>query len=72
VTTPDERVRALRFAKELLESLLSTEEWPEIPEELRRQARVSLRHYPTAADLRLLHLALPDFYGPTNSGSGGS
>jgi hypothetical protein len=64
MTMPDERIRALRFAKELLESLLSSEEWPELPNELRRQAQVTLRHYPTANDLRLLHVALPQFYGP--------
>jgi hypothetical protein len=64
MTMPAERTRALRFAKELLESLLSSEEWPGIPEELRRQARVTLRHFPAASDLRLLHLALPQFWGP--------
>jgi len=67
VTTPDERVRALRYAKAVLEAMLSTEEWPGIPEELRRQARVSLRHYPTPSDLRMLHVALPQFYGPPES-----
>lgn len=71
MTMPDERTRALRFAREFLESLLSREEWPGLPEELRRQALVTLRHYPAAGELRLLHLALPQFYGPVDEDAGG-
>ena len=69
MTTPDERVRALRFARELMESMLNSEQWPGLPEELRREARVTLRHYPSASDLRLLNLALPQYYGPQGEGS---
>ena len=43
MTTPQERTRALRFAHELLTEMNGRDD---VPRELRRQARVTLRHFP--------------------------
>ena len=49
MTMPDERARALRFAGEMLRELQRN---PDVPEAIRREARVTLRHYPSALDLQ--------------------
>ena len=64
MTMPHERTRALVQTGQLLEELLSSEAWPSVPDELRRQARVLLRHYPEDIHLRMLHLHAPSWYGP--------
>lgn len=48
MTMPDERARALRFAGEILREMRSRQD---VPEDLKQQARVALRHYPEPADL---------------------
>lgn len=62
MTTPLERTRALQQAKELLEAILSSEEWPDLPTELRQQARTVLRHYPGQSDLRVLGKIAPAYF----------
>lgn len=49
MTMPDERARALRFAGEMLRELQRN---PDVPESIRREARATLRHYPTPLDLK--------------------
>jgi hypothetical protein len=49
MTMPNERARALRFAGEVLREMLSRSD---VPEDLRRQANVTLRHYPTSEQLQ--------------------
>ncbi len=46
---PSERARALRFAGEILRELRSR---PDVPEELKQQAQLTLRHYPEPRDLQ--------------------
>lgn len=48
MTMPDERTRALRFAGEVLREMLARDD---MPEDLKRQARATLRHYPTEQQL---------------------
>ena len=48
MTMPSERARALRWAGEFLREAL---EIAELPEELKRQVKVILRHYPSAAEI---------------------
>ena len=48
MTMPDERARALRFAGEILREMRSRQD---VPEDLKQQARVTLRHYPDPAEL---------------------
>lgn len=67
MTTPHERTRAILRTRELLEDLQSPQNWPDLPDELRRQARVLARHYPEFGDLRHLHMQLPMFYGSPDS-----
>lgn len=88
MTMPHERLRALRWAGELLRELAYDHGkdqalWGgEVPQELRRQALVILRHYPENHEL--LHVATyenppwPNWIGldpfgpkkPTGAGSG--
>jgi hypothetical protein len=49
MTMPDERARALRFASEMLREIQRN---PDVPEAIRREARVTLRHYPSVLDLQ--------------------
>ena len=49
MTMPDERARALRFAGEVLQGLLTN---PDVPASVKQEARVTLRHYPSARDLK--------------------
>jgi hypothetical protein len=49
MTMPDERARALRFAGEVLRDLLTN---PDVPASVKQEARVTLRHYPSARDLK--------------------
>lgn len=48
MTMPDERMRALRFAGEVLQEMLTRDD---VPADLKQQARVTLRHYPTGQQL---------------------
>lgn len=66
MTTPHERTRALEQAKEILDAILSSEEWPDLPVELRQQARTVLRHYPGQRDLRVLSRIAPAYFGRTS------
>jgi hypothetical protein len=49
MTMPHERARALRFAGETLRDLLTN---PDVPASVKQEARVTLRHYPSARDLK--------------------
>ena len=49
MTMPNERARALRFAGETLRDLLKN---PDVPDSVKHEARVTLRHYPTPRDLK--------------------
>lgn len=51
MTMPDERARALRFAGEVLRDLQRN---PDVPENIRREARLTLRHYPEPAQLQAM------------------
>lgn len=48
MTMPNERTRALLMAGDLLRELLNSED---LPEEIRRQIVVVLRHYPESDDI---------------------
>lgn len=48
MTMPDERARALRFAGEILREMRSR---ADVPQDLKQQAKVALRHYPEPSDL---------------------
>lgn len=48
MTMPDERARDLRFAGEILREMRLRKD---IPEDLKQQGRVTLRHYPEPTEL---------------------
>ena len=64
MTTPHERTRALLQTKKFLGELIDSDKTPGIPEEIRRQAKILLRHYPGIFHLELASKALPEQYGP--------
>lgn len=51
MTLPDERFRALKQSKKLLEELCDPGKTPRVPAIIRERARGALRHYPTDFDL---------------------
>lgn len=55
MTMPDERSRALRFAGEILREMLTRDD---VPEDLKNQARVTLRHYPDRLQLQSMIMAM--------------
>lgn len=48
MTMPSERIRALRWAGEFL---LEAVDVPGLPQDLKRQIKAILRHYPSASDI---------------------
>lgn len=54
MTMPTERTRALLFALDFLKEVLNKEKNPTIPDDIRRQAEVVLRHYPSKFEIRLI------------------
>jgi hypothetical protein len=50
---PDERFRAVRFAREFLYDLLDPKKTPRVPKEIRQRALSALRHYPAESDMEL-------------------
>jgi hypothetical protein len=46
MTLPDERYRAIMYAKSLCEDLLYSDKTPRVPKHIRERARGVLRHFP--------------------------
>jgi hypothetical protein len=57
MTTPDERLRAIRNAREFLRSLVNPKETPRVPLEIRRRAYWALKHYPREYDIKFYEKA---------------
>lgn len=60
MTLPDERYRAIMFAKSLCEDLLYSHKTPRVPKAIRERARGVLRHFPDEYYLSMLAEARPD------------
>lgn len=54
MTKPDERYRALKQSRKLLEELCDPGKTPRVPSIIRDRARSILRHYPTDYDVECL------------------
>lgn len=54
MTLPDERLRALHYARDLLRGLLDSKQTPRVPREVRRWASRVLKHYPLDFEIDLL------------------
>lgn len=70
MTTPYERTRAILQTREFLEELQSPQKWPDLPDTLRRRARILARHYPEHWHVRQLHACLPMAYDSPDTASG--
>jgi hypothetical protein len=60
MTLPDERYRAIMFAKSLCEDLLDSKKTPRVPKDIRRRALGVLRHFPEEYYLSMLADSRPD------------
>jgi hypothetical protein len=60
MTLPDERYRALKQGKKLLEELCDPGRTPRVPSLVRDRARAALRHYPSDYDLEKMADQCPD------------
>lgn len=62
MTLPDERYRAVLWAKNLLEDLLDSKKTPRIPKVIRQRAYSALRHYPSTWDMERAARACPEVF----------
>jgi hypothetical protein len=60
MTLPDERYRALKQGKKLLEELCDPGKTPRVPSIVRDRARGALRHYPSDYELDRMAEKCPD------------
>lgn len=60
MTLPDERYRALKQSRKLLEELCDPGKTPRVPSIIRDRARTILRHYPWDSDLDELAANSPE------------
>jgi hypothetical protein len=61
MTLPDERFRAMKLGKKLLEELCDPGKTPRVPSIVRERARGVLRHFPNDYDLEKIADQCPDF-----------
>lgn len=60
MTLPDERYRAIKQGKKLLEELCDPGKTPRVPSIVRDRARGALRHYPNDYELDTMAEQCPD------------
>jgi len=60
MTLPDERYRALKQGKKLLEELCDPGKTPRVPSIVRDKARAALRHYPHDYEIDSMAEKCPD------------
>ena len=60
MTLPDERYRAIRQGKKLLEELCDPGRTPRVPSMIRDRARAALRHYPNDWEIDSIAEKCPD------------
>ena len=60
MTLPDERYRALKQGKKLLEELCDPGKTPRVPSIVRERARGALRHYPNDYELEKIADQCPE------------
>jgi hypothetical protein len=60
MTLPDERYRAIMYAKSFCEDLLDPKKTPRVPKGVRKRALGVLRHFPDDYYLSMLAEARPD------------
>lgn len=66
MTLPDERYRAIKQGKKLLEELCDPGKTPRVPSLIRDRARTALRHYPNDWELESIAEKCPDILDKQN------
>jgi hypothetical protein len=61
MTLPDERFRALKQGRKLLEELCDPGKTPRVPSIIRDRARGALRHYPSDYELERIADTSPEY-----------
>jgi hypothetical protein len=61
MTLPDERYRALKQSKKLLEELCDPGKTPRVPSLIRDKARTALRHFPNDYELERIADNCPEY-----------
>lgn len=67
MTLPDERYKALMYAKTFLRDLLDPKITPKTPKAVRQRAYSVLKHFPTEYEIHKLSLKNPDVLRSTNN-----
>jgi hypothetical protein len=62
MTLPDERYRAVRYARQFLMDLCDPKKTPGVPKVIRSQASSILRHYPNDWDMTRAAEATPEVF----------
>lgn len=62
MTLPDERYRSLVQTKKFLVELLSSQQTPRVPKDIRRRAHSLLRHWPDDYHLELMTEEMPQHF----------
>ena len=62
MTLPDERYRAVKYARQFLQELTDPNKTPRVPSIIRNQARGILRHYPSDSDMSRVCDAAPEVF----------
>ena len=62
MTLPDERFRAVKYAREFLRDLLDPKKTPRVPRAIRLRALSVLRHYPWETDMEQVAKKMPDVF----------
>jgi hypothetical protein len=64
MTLPDERYKAIKQGRKLLEELCDPGRSPRVPAIIRERARGALRHYPSDYELEAIARSSPDYLDP--------
>jgi len=62
MTLPDERYRAVKWAREFLTDLANPNAIKRVPSEVRHRARSALRHFPNDWDMKRAADAAPEIF----------
>lgn len=68
MTLPDERYRALKQSRKLLEELCDPGKTPRVPSIIRDRARTILRHFPFDSDIERMAENSPELLEKNSSG----
>ena len=69
MTLPDERTRAVLYARQFLLDLLDPKKTPGVPKSIRVRASMVLRHYPGTIEMEPTMRWLPEIWGKLESPS---